>query len=88
MICKSDPESHCCWIKGQICEFLTEDTRCSLHEEWGHLWAHPAWAAAPVGQWFAQQWPGQTYDCGDWPQNIPEVMAKGIGLCCWGEAEV
>lgn len=76
---------HCCYIEGEVCEFLivVEGVpRCSI---W-HLQMRKSgrWRNAPVGQWFAAKHPG--YDCKDWPQNIPEVMAKagtGIGLCCW-----
>ena len=77
-----DSGDHCCYINGKICEFLTyEDSlpRCSL-------WGRPLkdlyiWKISPVGRWFDATHPG--YDCYDWPQNIPEAMAAGRGLCCW-----
>jgi len=90
MICtgRGDTDGgHCCWIHGEICEFLFVNRggwrRCRLHSDWGNLTELAEWANAPIGQWFAENHPG--YDCGDWPQNIPEVMAKERGLCCWNE---
>lgn len=82
---------HCCYIGGTVCQFLFTDRggspRCSLYDEWGHLVGNPEWAAAPVGKWFAENYPG--YTCADWPQNIPEVMAAAptagpFYVCCWG----
>lgn len=78
---------HCCWIDGEICGFLFTDRggtpRCRLYSEWGNLTELAEWVDAPVGRWFADRYPG--FECGDWPQNIPEVMARGAGLCCWNE---
>lgn len=82
-VCNAAPDRHCCVIGGQVCGFLTADTRCSLHSEWGRLWENPVWRDAPVGRYFAERWPTDRFDCGDWPQNIPGVMAAGVGLCCW-----
>lgn len=82
---------HCCYIDGKVCEFLFTDRggtpRCSLFSEWGKLDENPEWRDSPVGRWFAKDHPG--FDCGDWPQNIPEVMAMAPELgpffaCCWG----
>lgn len=76
---------HCCWIAGEVCQFLFTDRggtpRCGVWDEMGG----PAWQNAPVGRWYADAYPGFT--CIDWPQNIPEVMAGGIGLCCWQGAD-
>jgi len=72
---------HCCYIEGQVCQFLvTQDglPRCSLWS--GQMLGNPEWEQAPVGRFLAR-YPGK--DCHDWPQNIPEVMATGRGLCCW-----
>lgn len=73
---RGDAGDHCCYINGEVCQFLTyEDDvpRCSIWGEWDENWQE-----APVGQWFARVYPG--YTCADWPQNIPEVRG---GLCCW-----
>ena len=89
---RGDNGGHCCVINGEVCGFLFTDRggtpRCSLFDEWGRLADNPEWVAAPVGRWFAEQHPG--YDCGDWPQNIPEVMAEvesgrvnPTAVCCW-----
>jgi hypothetical protein len=79
--CRATVDDHCCWIAGTVCEFLTADTKCGLYDQWGALRDNPEWVAAPIGHWFADRYPG--YECKDWPQNIPEVMDVGIGLCCW-----
>ena len=81
----STPDAHCCVIEGEVCPALTFDLgqglyRCSIWNEMGE----ERWQALPVGRWFARTHPG--YTCHDWPQNIPEVMERGIGLCCWQEA--
>ena len=71
---RPDRAEHCCWIQGQVCEFLTSDYLCG---KWDSL-GDPEWQSAPVGRFFAALYPG--YDCSDWPQNIPDVSG---GLCCW-----
>jgi hypothetical protein len=74
---------HCCYIGGEVCEFLDRsDPRRPLCGVWDTM-GDETWQNAPVGQWFARKYPG--YTCIDWPQNIPEVMARGRGLCCWGD---
>lgn len=82
-----DNGDHCCYIAGEVCEFLFINRggvpRCTLIDEWGRLADNPKWVAAPVGQWFADNHPG--FDCGDWPQRIPQVMRTGIGLCCYAK---
>lgn len=77
--------THCCFIAGEVCQFLDtsgEIPRCSVWGNWDGRWHE-----APVGRWFAETYPG--FDCGDWPQNIPEVMAAAptagpFYACCWG----
>ena len=68
---------HCCWVNGTVCEFLTSDIRCGV---WDTM-SGPVWDDSPIGQKYARDYPGKT--CRDWPQNIPELMAEGVGLCCW-----
>lgn len=71
---------HCCWIAGEVCEFLNEEARrCSVWDKMGTV----RWKRSPVGRWFADNYPG--FNCSDWPQNIPTVMADGVGLCCWSD---
>lgn len=81
VVCDPTDREHCCWIKGVVCEFLTPDLLCGLYDQWGTLTENAEWLAAPVGKMFTTRWPG--YECRDWPQNIPEVMTVGIGLCCF-----
>ena len=74
---------HCCWVAGEVCQFLTFDgtlPRCGIWDEM----SGPVWDESPIGQMYRRAFPSQGYTCRDWPQNIPEVMAKDIGLCCWG----
>ena len=82
---------HCCYINGEVCEFLSADNegtpRCSLFQKWGSLYDDPVWRNAPAGRYFAEHYPG--FECGDWPQNIPGVMAREpdagpFYACCWG----
>jgi len=84
---KGSDGDHCCVIKGEVCQFLFVNRggvpRCMIFEEQ----PTPEWEEAPVGKWFAENYPG--FNCRDWPQNIPEVMeeAKEMGpfyICCWG----
>lgn len=74
---------HCCWISGVVCPLLVEVDglpRCAV---WGR-WDSVEYLETAAAAWFEASWPGRGYTCADWPQNIPEVMAEGIGLCCWG----
>ena len=71
---------HCCWVEGGLCQFLTFDNtlpRCTI---WDKM-SGPVWDESPIGKTFAKDHPGFT--CRDWPQNIPKVMARGVGLCCY-----
>ncbi len=73
---------HCCWVNGEVCAYLDESgevPRCKL---WGKM-DSPQYKRSKAGKYFAERYPGFT--CEDWPQNIPEVMAAGVGLCCWGD---
>ena len=83
---RGDSGDHCCYIGGKVCEFLFTDRggtpRCALFSQWGSLETVLEWRQAPVGEWFAANNPGAV--CGDWPQNLPAVMASSSGLCCWG----
>ena len=78
---------HCCYIASEVCpilEFVDGVPRCPLWD--GQMIGNPVWDELPVGKWFAEKYPG--YDCRDWPQNIPEVMKVGVGLCCWQEVTI
>lgn len=91
MICtgRGDTDGgHCCYINGEVCQFLFTDRggtpRCKLFSEWGKLDLNNEWVNSPIGSWFASRYPG--YECGDWPQNIPAVMESQAGKCCWNDA--
>lgn len=76
--------SHCCVIDNEVCPLLVFDEegtpRCSV---WGK-WDESPYLETAAAAYYEKTWPGKGYTCADWPQNIPEVMALGIGLCCWG----
>ena len=83
---------HCCWIAGELCPHLEEGTVpgrrwvCGLYRElgsWEQVYADPRYLASDAAAWFADAYPG--FGCGDWPQNIPVVMARSGNLCCWGD---
>lgn len=83
--------SHCCYVNGEVCPalILVEDRpRCSLLMDlgsWEAVHTDPRYQALPVAAWFEKTHPG--YGCGDWPQNIPEVMARPRGRCCYDRKE-
>jgi len=83
MVCdgRGDRGDHCCYIDSVPCELLVVVggvPRCSV---WDAQLGNPVWESAPVGRWFAARYPG--FECRDWPQNIPEVMAGTARVCCW-----
>lgn len=88
MVCDGDGrgQGHCCVIRGVVCEFLLfvgGTPRCPFMLAGVRMSGHRMWERSPVGRFFADQYPG--FDCADWPQNIPEAMNAGRGLCCWRE---
>lgn len=74
---------HCCTINGELCVFYADG--CMLRTElgsWDAVHADPRYLESPAGRHFADVFPG--YGCGDFPQNIPEVMNNpAMGKCCW-----
>ena len=88
--CHGLNDSHCCWINGTVCPYLEEHTVegrrwvCGLLRElgtWEKVYTDPRYLATDAAVSFRVHHPG--YGCGDWPQNIPETMANGSGLCCF-----
>lgn len=81
-VCRRSASEHCCWINGEVCKFAeyNNSNNTISCNKWDSI-GDADWQRAPVGQWFMKNHPG--YDCRDWPQKIPAVMAMGIGLCCW-----
>lgn len=92
MFCHGNGEDHCCWIEGKECEFLEAGTvpgriwACMLYRElgsWGAVYADPRYLGSSVKAWLDRRFPG--YGCGDYPQNIPEIMDQPkTGKCCYG----
>jgi hypothetical protein len=96
MICHGNLTEHCCWIEGQVCPFLEENTvpgrrwACGLYRElgsWDKVHSDPRYLASPAARFFITRYPG--FGCGDWPQNIPGLLDEvGVRLhpdavCCW-----
>jgi hypothetical protein len=93
MVCHGNNDFHCCWINGQVCLHLEERTvegrrwACGLLRElgtWDAVYQDPRYQATTAARSFQEHHPG--YGCGDWPQNLPDVMANGSGLCCYQAA--
>lgn len=80
--CRRDPTGHCCWVNGTLCKFFRVEDGLAVCSIWDQM-DTDEWWTSPMGRQFAEESPG--YTCRDWPQNIPQVMATGIGLCCWAE---
>jgi hypothetical protein len=56
MICTGNGKEHCCWVKGQVCRYVEEDTVEGRRWACGLLVKYGSWAAvnesaeyAPVG---------------------------------------
>lgn len=95
--CHGNGPDHCCTIQGVTCPYLEEGTvkgrrwACGLLRElgsWEAVYTDPRYQASAAAAYFADRHPG--YGCGDWPQNIPGLLAEvGIriapaAVCCWG----
>lgn len=79
---QGDRGGHCCWHDGEVCSLLDTSgpvPRCSV---WGR-WDSEPYLSSDAAAFYEGRWPGRGYTCADWPQNIPEVMERGVGLCCW-----
>lgn len=80
--CHGNGETHCCWVAGEVCEFLEENTvpgrrwACGLLRElgnWNAVHADPRYAPIQV------EWDKVGIEsCGAW--------GPGSGQCCFGEA--
>lgn len=84
--CHGNNLYHCCWINGRVCPYLEEGTVegrrwvCGLLRElgsWAAVYTDPRYQTTDAAQYLAP------FGCGDWPQNLPDVMANGHGLCCF-----
>jgi len=98
VICHGNGPDHCCSL-GQygVCQYLEENTvegrrwACGLLRELG------AWSRVHVdGRYLRDVKPKLdelgVVDCGDWPQNVPELFRQleagtinRAALCCWGD---
>ncbi len=90
MICTGNNMDHCCWINGAVCPYLEENTvegrrwACGLLRElgsWEAVYASNEYQTTDAAAMFVDVWPG--FGCGDWPQNIPDVITSPSGNCCW-----
>jgi hypothetical protein len=86
--CHGNVPEHCCWIEGEVCQFLEEDTVpgrhwvCGLRRElgdWALVHADPRYQ--PIHEVWARL---GTSDCGDFRGAI-QPDGSTVGQCCyWG----
>ena len=74
MQCPGNTEDHCCYISGQRCHFLEEDTvpgrrwACGLYRElggWQAVYVDPRYLQTVKPHWMGTAL--EEYDCGQWP---------------------
>lgn len=93
MACHGNGAEHCCWFAGKQCQYVEENTvdgrrwACGLLVElgdWDKVLTDPRYLTNVQPQFDAiRQLKGM--NCRDWPWAYPDVMAKGKGLCCYGD---
>ena len=88
MPCAGNSETHCCWLEGQECRYVEENTvpgrrwACGLmrrYGSWGAVLASPEYHAdvAPI----LAPW---GYTCKDWPA---EPAGSVCADCGWGMSD-
>lgn len=89
--CHGNGKKHCCWIEGEVCEYLEENTvpgrrwACGLYREMG------SWDAVHKSKEHKdlrnKTWKGtKAYKllCGDWPQKMQGWDCEQTsGACCF-----
>ncbi len=89
-VCTGNSTEHCCWINGVVCPYLEENTvegrrwACGLLRKlgsWEAVYDSSEYQTSDAAAMFTAVWPG--FGCGDWPQDIPGVLASPSGNCCW-----
>lgn len=88
--CHGNGEDHCCYVRGEVCEFLEENTIegrrwvCGLLRElgsWDKVHEDPRYIDRVQPAW-------DGFDCGTWPWVLPDerlIGASASALCCFGE---
>lgn len=83
-------DEHCCVFAGIDCPFIEDGMvtgrrwSCGLYRElqdWDMVLADPRYIEIVQPMYDSIGRPD--WNCKDWPQNIPEVMAQPSGRCCW-----
>jgi hypothetical protein len=90
MTCHGNGDDHCCWISGEVCRYLEENTAPGRRWACGLLRRAGSWPAVYQSVAYRSnvrprlRAAGVTVDCGDWPQAVlPTLMANGNGTCCF-----
>ena len=85
MTCHGNGEDHCCWLGGEVCQYLEENTvpgrrwACGLRRRagsWSAVYESVAYRRNVKPKLRALN----VVDCGDWPQLAPDVVGS---LCCF-----
>jgi hypothetical protein len=87
-------DEHCCVYRGVDCPFLEENTvegrrwACALYRElqdWDLVILDKRYLdeVQPLYESIGKP----DWNCRDYPQNIPEVMAQFGGKCCWNKPD-
>ena len=89
MPCHGNGDDHCCWLP-EPCEFLQENVAgrrwsCVLRRKlpsWDAVHKDPRYLRSKAHAVMAELYPG--FECGDYPDKIPEAMSVPGGKCCYG----
>ena len=88
--CHGNGPDHCCYIAGEVCPFLEENTIegrrwvCGLLRQlgsWVRVYANTEYQNSAAAKWFTDNHPG--YGCGEWPQRIGALQPLSQGGCCF-----
>ena len=76
---------HCCYIDGEVCEFLDLSgpiPRCKI---WDRM-DSDEYRQSKAGKWMERYGVDENqialFTCQDWPQNIPNLPVT-TARCCW-----
>lgn len=90
-VCHGNGEDHCCYVAGEVCPFLEENTvpgrrwACGLFRElgnWDAVHADPRYLEHVQPAW--DQIGIEGYSCGDWGIAENQLFKQ----CCFAEMDV
>jgi hypothetical protein len=87
MPCRGNAKTHCCWLKGNVCKYLEEDTvadrrwACGLRRELGD-W-DKVLASVEYTTHIAPHFGPKGINCKDWPDKTDSGPAR-CGDCGFG----